>query len=82
MQQQTDQMMAARVILKQAPVQHVRKPRQRMPIEGICSGKCPLDTFCMNARLNMLVFSDVLLIIQIDKTIAYNPAVRDKGGGN
>lgn len=55
---------------EQTPVKHMRHPGQRMPVAEIGGGKCPLNRLKMNPLLYLIIFSDVSVIVKIDKVIA------------
>lgn len=82
MQQKADQMMACRVGAEKAPVQHVRKPGQRVPITQIGGGEGPFDALQMNAGLHDVIFGEISRIIKIDKMVARNPAENNKACDN
>ena len=52
-----------------------------MPVRGMTGGECPLDALYREAFLNVPVFCDVLLIIEIDE-IALRDLPEGQEGGD
>src|SRR5262245_2906151 len=61
--------MALRIQPIQVAVQHVRQPRQRMPIPGISSGESPDDTFSGESCLHIAVFHNVCMVVVGDEIV-------------
>ena len=73
-------MMPSGIFLKQAPVQHMRKPGKRLPVIEFKRTECPLNTFEIKSCLNITVLGNVLIIIKINESISQNPDISGKGG--
>jgi hypothetical protein len=73
-EKQAHHMMASGIASEQRPVQHVRKPGERMPKGEIGGGESPFYILKGNAILNDIIFGDVSRIVQIYKMISRDPA--------
>ena len=65
-------MMAAGIQREQLAVEHVRKPRQRVPVGKLRRAKGPNDTVLRNASLNDAVSRDIIAVGEINKLEAVN----------
>ena len=82
MQKQIDKMIASRVLSEYAIVQHERNPGQGVPVLGGKGTERPFNTFRVNTMSNMIVFSDVYVVIEINEIIARYPAEGGAGNNN
>lgn len=73
-QKKADDMMTGGMGSEQAPVQHMGNHRQGNPVvfHNVC--KSPFDALIMNAGLDVDVFGNVSVVIEIDEIIAGYPA--------
>ena len=58
----------------------MRKPRQRMPVAGVPSGKSPFQTDPSQAILDNVVISDIIRVVEIDKIEVEYLGVDGNGG--
>lgn len=68
-------MVASRIRLEQLVVQSVREPRQGMPIRRIVRSKGPFQGLPTQPRPDVGILSDILIIVEIDKTVMDNRIV-------
>ena len=76
MQEQAGNVMAGRLQMVKLAVQHVRQPRQRVPVAGVQCRKRPLYALGRQPRLHSRIAADIIRIIQVNKT---EPAHRPIG---
>ena len=77
MKEKAGQVMARRIEAVKLAVKHVRKPGQRMPIEGMDSRKGPEDGWASETLDDMVVGSDVeFVIVAVLEIAAGNLPVR------
>ena len=62
-------MIAAGIQTVKLIIEHEGKPGQRMPEFGIGCAKRPAKSIGRDSGLNVIIFRDVNMIIEIDKTI-------------
>ena len=67
--QDIDTMLCPGVQSEQLAIQHVRKPRDRMPVAGVSGGESPLDAGPRQAVLDDAIIRDVILVVVNDKAI-------------
>src|SRR5262245_36317551 len=67
MEENAHQVMTHRLVAEKTPIDNVRKPRERMPVAGVASLKCPGNTLQTEAVLNVSVSRDVVGIVVIYK---------------
>ncbi len=67
MEEDIDEMHAARVDAEQVDVQHVGEPGQRMPVARINGCEGPLGAVDRQSGQNMPVFNNVHFVVEIDK---------------
>ena len=72
-------MVAGRPQAEELVIQHVRQPRQRMPVARMRGGKGPLDAFEIYARLNIRILINVIPIVLDDKTKPAHPPEAGEG---
>jgi len=80
-QQNAGQMMAAGMQSVQLAVQHVRQPRQRMPVERIILRERPDHSFERQAANDFRIFINVLLVIIVNKSVPQRLAKNHPDGG-
>src|SRR5688572_16385497 len=61
------EVMPARVGSEQARVEHMRHPRQRMPIRRVKSSECPVQRSRIYPGGNERIFEDVEVVVKINK---------------
>ena len=71
-------MVARGVHTEQRAIQHVREPGERVPIAGITAGESPGDAGPGDARVDVVVFENVLRIVEADETIPRQWPVGDQ----
>src|SRR4030095_14346679 len=69
-----NRMMPARVVLKQRPIHHVRKPRDWMPVSRGAGRESPSDSLHRQARLHVRILRYIDRIIVIYEIVANGPA--------
>src|SRR5437879_1668976 len=74
------QMMACSMQTINLAIEHVREPRQRVPVAGIKSGKSPGNASPTQACLNTAILRYILLIVIIQKFMV--PALPEHGQGD
>ena len=80
-------MVAGRIRCEELAVQHVREPRQGMPVVGIDRLKRPGDAGLCQSRLHMAILGDIFVIIIADEVKAahlpeYAGGHQDENKGN
>jgi len=80
-QNQIGQMVHARPYTVELAVQHVRKPRQWMPIWTVSKTEGPDDTGCGQSGTDMVIFGKVNIVIQAYKVMPYNLPIDCKSYG-
>src|SRR5437016_5702478 len=73
-------MMSARVAAENLTVEHVRKPRQRMPVARMPLRERPDDSFLGQPAPHDQIFGDVIRIIRADEWIMQRPRINSEGG--
>ena len=72
MQDQVRRMMAGRVRPVALNIQHVRQPRQRVPIRRVKRGEGPANAGRRDALLNVGIMSDVHVVVEEHKVVAHD----------
>src|ERR1700679_3437684 len=73
-------MVASRVKVKKLVIQSMRQPGQGMPVSIIKRGKRPLHGVPRQTMLNMGIFQNVGLIVEIDELITNDGDVERERG--
>ena len=64
------QMMAGGLQAIELAVEHVREPGQRVPVSGLEGSDCRDNPVFGQAPPNMLVFVDVVIVVEADEVVA------------
>src|SRR5208283_2956134 len=68
MQQDVDQVMTARILQAiQLTIQHVREPREGVPVGGMSLGEGPDESFEGDSTFDLRILVHVLVIIVVDE---------------
>ena len=78
-QQQTRDVVAAGPEPVNLAVQHVRQPRQRMPIAGVHTRERPLDASQRQASLDARVAADIVRVVKVDESLLCDGPVHAGG---
>ena len=73
MEQYTRVVMSRRIEVEKLIIHDVRKPGQRMPVRLRVRRKCPPDRFPGQALAEMGVFSDVAIVVEVNKGVLTRP---------
>ena len=72
-------MVPAGVGAEQLTIQHMGKPGQRMPVTGVACGKGPDNAVSGKAGLDVLIVSNVLVVIVVYETVSVDRPERREG---
>ncbi len=81
MKQQVSEVMACRFRFEHRHIQHVGKPRERMPVTRVVGFECPLSVVPVQPLQHVLVFRDVTRIVVTDEIISEHRPVNGRGHG-
>jgi len=68
-QQDVNEMLRAGTRAEQLPVEHVREPRERMPVRGVAAAERPRDAGRHDAAGQMRVVNHVLVVVVINVSV-------------
>src|SRR5436190_20867028 len=81
-QQHIRQVMRARFHPEELHVQHMRQPRERMPVAGVAAGKGPLHILPAQTILNLRVGRDVGRVVEMNELrVKERPENGESGSG-
>ncbi len=78
-QDHVGQMMAARFQIIKLAIQHVRQPRERMPVGSVKRRNRPGNASARQARLDMRILIDVVIVVEVNEFVVGGLA---KDGGD
>ena len=73
-------MMAAGLQAIKLAVEHVREPGERVPVAGVVRSEGPGDSLAGQPPIDMRVFTDVFVVVEVDELVAGRLA-KDGGHG-
>lgn len=73
--------MASRIQREQLAIQHVRDPRERMPIRGMSVSKGPNDPLHFEAREDVRVLIHIFFVVVIDEVVSEGLTENEPGDG-
>ena len=79
MNKEVYQVMPAGLRSEHLNVQHMGQPGNRMPVAGLVGGKRPDDTLDRQAVLYVGIFTDIFIVIVVNKFIVLYLPVDGKG---
>ena len=65
--------MSSGIEMEKLIINDMRQPGQRMPVRLRVRRKCPPDRFPGQARAKMWVFSDVAIVVKVNKGVLTRP---------